>query len=84
MQAKREAVKKAKADKEAKAAREAAKAAKAAASKPTPAAEADAQTDPEACRVTGCSGKVRAKNFCGKHYQQWRRGTLDGFPAPTA
>ncbi len=58
--------------------------AKAAAAKPAPATKADAHADPEACRVSGCTGKVRAKSFCGKHYQQWRRGNLDGFPAPTA
>ena len=35
------------------------------------------------CKVDGCNGKVRAKGFCAKHYQQWRRGTLAGFPPPT-
>jgi hypothetical protein len=31
------------------------------------------------CRVPDCESKVRAKGFCGKHYQQWTRGRLPGF-----
>jgi len=31
------------------------------------------------CKVPGCDGKHRAKGFCGKHYQMYRRGTLPGF-----
>ena len=36
---------------------------------------------PATCRVPGCESKIRAKGFCGKHYQQWTRGRLPGFPA---
>ena len=28
------------------------------------------------CKVDGCETKVRAKGYCGKHYQKWKRGTL--------
>ena len=35
-----------------------------------------------ACKVDGCSKKLRAKGFCAAHYQQWRRGTLEGFAPP--
>ncbi len=31
------------------------------------------------CKVDGCSSKVRAGGFCSRHYNKWRRGTLDGF-----
>lgn len=31
------------------------------------------------CMVDGCTGKHRARGFCGKHYQMYRRGTLPGF-----
>lgn len=34
---------------------------------------------PAVCLVPGCGGKIRAKGFCGKHYQQWTRGRLPGF-----
>lgn len=34
------------------------------------------------CRVDGCTGALRAKGFCAKHYQQWKRNNLDGFVAP--
>ncbi len=34
------------------------------------------------CRVQGCADIHRARGFCGRHYQQWRRGALDGFVAP--
>ena len=32
------------------------------------------------CKVPGCDAPIRSKGFCGRHYQQWRRGNLDGFP----
>ncbi len=32
-----------------------------------------------ACSVPDCGGTLRSKGFCSAHYQQWRRGTLDGF-----
>ena len=31
------------------------------------------------CKVKGCNGKHRSKGFCSSHYQQWRRGRLEGF-----
>jgi hypothetical protein len=31
------------------------------------------------CSVPDCTGTLRSKGFCSAHYQQWRRGTLDGF-----
>lgn len=34
------------------------------------------------CKVDDCGKKVRAKGFCAPHYQQWRRGTLEGYPPP--
>ena len=34
------------------------------------------------CKVPGCEEKSRARGFCARHYQQWRRGRLEGFPAP--
>ncbi len=33
----------------------------------------------ENCAVTGCDGKLRARGFCAKHYQQWKRNNLEGF-----
>jgi len=36
----------------------------------------------QVCKVPGCTDPVRSKGFCGRHYQQWRRGRLDGFPFP--
>ena len=38
----------------------------------------------DGCQVDACARKVRARGFCAKHYQQWRRGTLDGFDGPDA
>ncbi len=46
---------------------------------PAPAAASDA-----GCQVPDCGNKVRARGFCARHYQQWRRNTLDGFPNPEA
>lgn len=40
-----------------------------------PAAEAAAGE--ERCSVPGCTGKHRARGYCAKHYQQWKRGTLE-------
>ena len=37
---------------------------------------------PKVCKVPGCDSPVRSKGFCGRHYQQWRRGRLEGFPPP--
>lgn len=34
------------------------------------------------CRVPGCERSHRARGFCSPHYQQWRRGVLEGFVSP--
>jgi len=34
---------------------------------------------PRDCKLHDCDTGVRAKGFCGKHYQKWKRGTLDGY-----
>lgn len=34
------------------------------------------------CKVPGCTEPHRSKGFCGKHYQAWRRGRIDGFVGP--
>jgi len=31
------------------------------------------------CKVPDCGGAIRAKGFCGKHYQKFKRNTLGGF-----
>ena len=36
----------------------------------------------QVCKVPGCNETIRAKGLCGRHYQQWRRGRLEGFPPP--
>jgi hypothetical protein len=46
---------------------------------PAPSA-AELPPDDERCKVPGCPEKHRAKGFCARHYQQWRRGALPGFP----
>lgn len=38
--------------------------------------------DNKVCKVPGCTGKYRARGFCGLHYQAWRRGSLEGFVSP--
>ncbi|MCP4869585.1 MAG: hypothetical protein GY898_12795 [Proteobacteria bacterium] len=43
--------------------------------KKAPAAAASAKV----CAVPDCGGVIRAKGFCGKHYQQFKRNTLGGF-----
>lgn len=32
------------------------------------------------CKVSGCDEPYRAKGFCARHYQQWKRGRLPEFP----
>jgi len=34
------------------------------------------KTAAKACSVKGCKGTHRARGYCAKHYQQWKRGTL--------
>jgi len=34
---------------------------------------------PSGCKVPGCEGSHRARGFCGKHYQLWRRDLLEGY-----
>jgi hypothetical protein len=75
--------------KAAEAAREAA--AKAPAPAPAPAApKAVAKPKPKpkpkpkvaggrTCKVADCGGAIRAKGFCGKHYQKFKRSTLEGY-----
>ncbi|MFT5682251.1 MAG: hypothetical protein ACI8RZ_003169 [Myxococcota bacterium] len=33
----------------------------------------------EDCKVHDCDDPGRARGFCARHYQKWRRGTLAGF-----
>ena len=33
----------------------------------------------EKCKVDDCDDPGRARGFCARHYQKWRRGTLPGF-----
>ena len=33
----------------------------------------------EKCKVSDCDDPGRARGFCARHYQKWRRGTLPGF-----
>lgn len=47
--------------------------------KAKPAAKAGAKADPKVCRVDGCDSAIRAKGFCGKHYQKFKRSTLEGY-----
>lgn len=34
------------------------------------------------CKVGDCDGPLRARGFCAKHYQQWKRGNLEGVVSP--
>ena len=48
---------------------------------PEPAvAEPEVASEPELiiCKVEGCDTEARARGFCARHYQRWRRGTLKG------
>lgn len=36
-------------------------------------------TGKKICKVDGCDSPVRARGFCGKHYQKWKRSTLPGY-----
>ncbi len=46
---------------------------------PAPAPAPAPTTHAEGCKVPGCTGTLRSKGFCSPHYQQWRRGNLNGF-----
>lgn len=45
-----------------------------------PTLPAAAVSDDDRCRVPDCDEKHRAKGFCARHYQQWRRNALPDFP----
>ena len=52
--------------------------------KAAPAPKPKAAPKPQAagrktCKVSDCGGAIRAKGFCGKHYQKFKRNTLPGF-----
>lgn len=47
------------------------------ATKATRPAAPPTEADPEHCTVPGCSNQHRARGYCAKHYQQWKRGTLE-------
>ena len=53
--------------------------AKASATKAAPKAAAKAAAGKKVCKVDGCDTHVRARGFCAKHYQKWKRGTLPGY-----
>lgn len=44
-------------------------------------AAAPVDPDDRGCGVPDCTGKHRARGFCARHYQMWKRGTLLGFVA---
>ena len=49
---------------------------------PAPAPQRTAAPVParrEKCKVDDCDDPGRARGFCARHYQKWRRGTLFGF-----
>jgi len=35
------------------------------------------EVKPRTCKVEGCNEPYRSKGYCGRHYQQWRRGRLE-------
>lgn len=43
---------------------------------------ASAAAAPSLCKVPGCEAPARARGFCQRHYQHWKRNRLDGFPNP--
>jgi|GEM_PF-1528810 len=52
---------------------------KAPAPKAPKAPKAKAKAGAKVCRVDECGKDVRAKGFCGAHYQKFKRGTLVGW-----
>lgn len=56
---------------------------------PAPEPRATAQVSPTStgvapCKVPGCADPARARGFCARHYQHWKRNRLPGFPNPEA
>lgn len=49
------------------------------AERPATAAPAPTVSKDRGCKVPGCTADHRARGFCGKHYQMWKRSTLPGF-----
>jgi hypothetical protein len=45
-----------------------------------PAAAASTAAAP--CKVPDCADPARARGFCARHYQHWKRNRLPGFPNP--
>ncbi len=43
---------------------------------------ASAAAAPSLCKVPDCGAPARARGFCQRHYQHWKRNRLDGFPNP--
>ncbi len=43
--------------------------------------EAPPKPQARTCKVEGCNEPYRSRGFCGRHYQQWRRGRLPGYEA---
>ncbi len=52
---------------------------KAKADKKKPGKKAKSAAAPKVCRLDDCDSVVRAKGFCGKHYQKFKRSTLEGY-----
>jgi hypothetical protein len=36
--------------------------------------------DAKSCQVADCASKPKARGLCTRHYNRWRRGSLEGFP----
>jgi len=51
----------------------------AAAEKQAPAKKVKTTSGAKICRVDQCEKPIRAKGFCGAHYQKFKRGTLIGW-----
>lgn len=49
---------------------------------PVAAPAAAASTAAAPCKVPDCADPARARGFCARHYQHWKRNRLPGFPNP--